>query len=122
MTMPVAIGFAVVSGLAVLRMVVLARRAWQELPPGALIPVHGGSLGWDKWRPKERALLIWPFGGAVVWVVNVGIAVFVAVAAKSADGADVLTGVLVIPVIILAVSEQLALKAARKASQSGSHG
>ncbi|MCL2730809.1 MAG: hypothetical protein FWE15_12400 [Actinomycetia bacterium] len=120
--MPVAIGFAVVSGLLMFWMVALARRAWRTLPPGAPVPVHGGPAGWDKWRPKESALLVWPVIAGLIWLVNLGIMIYTVTAAhaRSADGTSAMSALLILPMIILLVSEHLALKAAgRAAGESG---
>ena len=118
MLMPVAIGFAVVSGLLLLWILALARHAWRTLPPGARVPVHGGPRGWDKWRPKESALLIWPVVAGLIWLVNLGIVIYTVIdaAARSKDGAVVVPALLILPMVILLVSEHLALKAARRAA------
>jgi hypothetical protein len=122
--MPVAIGFAVVSGLLLLWIVVLTRHAWQTLPAGARVPVHGGPGGWDNWWPKERALLVWPVIAGLIWLANLGIMIYavVAAASMSKDGAAlaVVPVLLILPMVILLVSEHFALKAAaRAASHSG---
>lgn len=118
----VAVGFAVVNGLLLLWMLALTRHAWRTLPPGAQVPVHGGPGGWDKWRPKESALLIWPVIAGLIWLVNLGMMIYTVTdaAARSADGASATLAVLILPMIILLVSERLALKAAvRAANDSG---
>ena len=110
-----AIGFAVVGGLLLIWMLVLTRRAWRTLPPGAQIPVHGGLGGWDKWRPKESALLVWPVVGGLIWLAEAGTAILLAAnaAARSNGGLAALPVTLTLPMIILLVTEHYALKAAR---------
>lgn len=119
---PVAIGFAVASGLLLFWMFVLTLRAWRTLPPGAPVPVHGGVGGWDKWWPKERALRTWPIVGALIWLITTGTMVFTAagIPARSKGSPAALPAALILPMVILLVSEHLALKkAARLANGPG---
>jgi hypothetical protein len=111
-----AIGFVVVSGALLLWLLAMVRRAWQALPGRSLVPVHSGGAGWDRWRPKESALPVWIIAGVGIWVLNVGIMTYTvtAAAAKARAGLDVAAGLLILPLIILVVSAQLALKAARR--------
>jgi hypothetical protein len=110
-----AIGFAVTGGLLLVWMLVLAWRAWRTLPPGAQVPVHGGLGGWDKWRPKENALLVWPVVGGLIWLAEAGTAILLAAdaAARSNGGLAALPVTLTLPMIILLITEHYALKAAR---------
>jgi hypothetical protein len=113
---PAAIGFAVVSSLLLLWMLAAARRAWRALPPGAQVPVRRGLGGWNQWRPKESALRLWPAAGVVIWLANVAIVVSVVTggaSARSTGDTAALPGVLLLPMIVLLVGEQQALKAAR---------
>lgn len=116
--MPEAVGFAVVSGLLLFWMLALTRRAWRRLPPGALVPVHGGLAGWDRWRPKESALLLWPVVAGLIWLVNLGIMIYALTgpAARPADSAVLTSALLLLPMIILLASEHFALKAATRAA------
>lgn len=120
--MPEAVGFAVVSGLLLCWMLALTRRAWRRLPSGALVPVHGGLGGWDRWRPKESALLVWPGFAGLIWLVNLGIMIYALTgpAARSARSAVVTSALLLLPMVILLIGEHRALKAAtRAANDSG---
>jgi len=119
-----AIGFAVVGGLLLVWMLVLTRRAWRTLPPGAQVPVHGGLGGWDKWRPKESALLVWPVVGGLIWLAEAGTAILLAAAAaaRSNGGLAALPVTLTLPMIILLVTEHYALKAARATGGAGGAG
>lgn len=121
--MLVAIGSTVVSGLLLVWMLALTRHAWRTLPPGAKVPVHGGLFGWDKWRPKESALLIWPVFAGLIWLLNLGIMIFTVAdaAARSDDGMAVVFALFLFSMVSLSVGERLALKAAdRRASTSQS--
>jgi hypothetical protein len=115
--MPVAVAFAVVSGLLLLWMFALTRHAWRTLPPGAQIPVHRGLGGWNRWQPKESALVIWAVGGVVVWLATAGTSIYLATdhAAMSKGNVVVLPAALTLPMVALLVSERSALKAARGA-------
>jgi len=117
--MTVAVAFAVVSGLLLLWMLVLARRAWRTLPPGARVPVHGGVGGWDKWQPKESALLLWPVIGTLIWLLNLGIMIYAVTdaAARAKGSVATVPAVLVVPMVILLVSEHFAVKAAARAAR-----
>jgi hypothetical protein len=118
--MAAAIAFTVVSGLLLVWMLVLARHAWRTLPPGAQVPVHGGPHGWDQWGPKEMALRLWAGIGAAIWVVNLGIMIYAVTdaTARSRGASTALQIVLVIPMLVLAISEHYAVKAAYAASPS----
>ncbi len=113
--MAVAIAFAVVNSLLLLAIVGLARRAWRTLAPGAQFPVHGGLSGWDRWWPKERALFIWLFAGAAVWLATIVdmIITVTDTGARSTGGTTVLPAILAIPLVFFLVTEHFALKAAR---------
>jgi hypothetical protein len=119
-----AIGFAVVGSLLLVWMLVLTRRAWRTLPPGAQVPVHGGLGGWDKWRPKESALLVWPVVGGLIWLAEAGTAILLAAdaAPRSNGGLAALPVTLTLPMIILLVTEHYALKAARATGGAGGVG
>jgi hypothetical protein len=119
-----AIGFAVVGSLLLVWMLVLTRRAWRTLPPGAQVPVHGGLGGWDKWRPKESALLVWPVVGGLIWLAEAGTAILLAAdaAARSNGGLAALPVTLTLPMIILLVTEHYALKAAHATGGAGGVG
>jgi hypothetical protein len=122
--MPAVIGFAVLNGLFVAGMTVLARRAWRVLPPGAPVPVHAGVRGWDSWSPKERALVLWPAIAGAFWLANLVILVLVAaavIARSPTDRGSVYAAAagLTVPLVILLVSERRALHAARTLSQQG---
>jgi hypothetical protein len=116
--MPVAIGFAVASGLLLFWMFVLTLRAWRTLPPGTPVPVHGGLGGWDKWWPKERALFTWPVVGSLIWLITAGTMIYAAAGSppRSKGSLAALPAVLILPMIILLVGEHYALKAAAATS------
>jgi hypothetical protein len=119
--MPVAVGLAVVSGLLLVWILVLARHAWRTLPPGAQVPVHGGLAGWNRWRPKESALLLWPVIAGFIWLMNLGVMVYTVTdaAAKAKDSAATVSVLLILPMLILLISEHLALRAAGRRALGG---
>jgi hypothetical protein len=118
MLMAAAIGLAVLNGVLFAWMTALARDAWRALPPGAPVPVHGGVAGWERWRPKERALRLWPIAGGAFWLGSLVILGLVAagVTGRSAAGADSVAAVLAVALLVLLPCEYLALKAARAVS------
>jgi hypothetical protein len=66
-------------------MVVIYRYGDRVIPDGAMVPVHAGPGGWDRWRPKKSGLRTWPIGGAVVSVILV-IAVYLVQHAGNSGG------------------------------------
>jgi hypothetical protein len=86
--------------------------------------VHGGLGGWDKWRPKESALQVWPVVGGLIWLAEAGTAILLAAAAaaRSNGGLAALPVTLTLPMIILLVTEHYALKAARATGGAGGVG
>jgi len=105
---------AVVNTVILCWMLALTRRTWRTLPSGALVPVHGGANGWDRWRPKESALVLWPVISGLIWLLNLGIMIYAAVdpGARSQGALTALPVALMVPMVILAVTEHYAVKAA----------
>jgi hypothetical protein len=44
------------------------------LPAGARVPIHFGPSLFNNWVPKNVALVMWPIGGVVAYVISIAVA------------------------------------------------
>lgn len=61
----------IIDSLLVLGMVGVSLYGASALPPGARIPIHFGPGSFNNWVPKNVGLIMWPAGGAVIYVILV---------------------------------------------------
>jgi hypothetical protein len=108
-------------------MVAIYRYGDRVIPAGALVPVHGGPGGWDRWRPKKSGLRTWPIGGAVVSVILVAAVCVVEYAGNSGGqhrgtaAAAITMGAWVLVIVILPLFQYRAIRAAlRRLDAQGS--
>jgi len=108
-------------------MVAIYRYGDRVIPADALVPVHAGPGGWDRWRPKKSGLRIWPIGGAVVSAILVAAVCVVEYAGNSGGqhhgtaAAAITMGAWVLVLIILPFSQYRAIQAAlRRLDRPGS--
>lgn len=60
-----------IGGALLLAMVCVSLYGAAALPPGAQLPVHFGSGGYNRWVSKNTGLVIHPAAGAVVYAIIV---------------------------------------------------
>ena len=99
-------------------MVAIYRYGDRAIPDGAMVPVHAGLGGWDRWRPKKSGLRSWPIGGAVVSVILV-VAVYIVQQGGDSGGkhggtaaAATILGAWLLVLVILPLSQYRAIRAA----------
>ena len=61
----------IIDSLLLLGMVGVSLYGVSALPPGAQVPIHFGPASYNNWVPKNVGLIMWPAGGAVVYVILV---------------------------------------------------
>ena len=99
-------------------MVAIYRYGDRVIPADALVPVHAGPGGWDRWRPKKSGLRTWPIGGAVVSAILVAAVCVVEYAGNSGGqhrgtaAAGITMGAWVLVLIILPLFQYRAIRAA----------
>jgi hypothetical protein len=59
----------IIGGALVLAIVCVSLYGAATLPPGAQVPVHFGSTGYNRWVSKNVGLAIWPVAAVVVFVI-----------------------------------------------------
>jgi hypothetical protein len=59
----------VIGGVLTLAIICVSLYGVATLPPGALVPVHFGPGGYNRWLPKNVGLALWPALSVVVYVV-----------------------------------------------------
>jgi hypothetical protein len=103
----VSVALLVIDSLLLLGMVGVSLYGASALPPGARVPIHFGPGAYNNWVPKNLGLLLWPVGGAVVYVI-------LALNARSqqADGGSGLPAGLTIALVVMLVTEVGALRVA----------
>jgi hypothetical protein len=77
------------------------------LPPGAQVPVHFGPSAYNNWVPKGIGLLVWPVGGAAIYV-----ALALHARGHQASGGSGLPVGLTIALVVILVTQAGALKVA----------
>jgi hypothetical protein len=61
----------IIDGLLLLGMVGVSLYGVSALPPRAQVPIHFGPASYNNWVPKNVGLIMWPAGGAAVYVILV---------------------------------------------------
>ncbi len=61
----------IIGGALLLAMICVSLYGAAALPPGAQMPVHFGSGGYNRWVSKSTGLVIHPAAGAVVYAIIV---------------------------------------------------
>jgi len=113
------VAIALAAGIVLVAlMIVIYRYGDRVVPADALVPVHAGPGGWDRWRPKKAGLRTWPVGGAAVSAILVAAVCVVEYAGNSGGqhhgtaAAAVTMGAWVLVLVILPLFQYRAIRAA----------
>jgi hypothetical protein len=88
----------VIDSLLLLGMIGVSLYGASALPPGARVPIHFGLGAFNNWVPKSVGLVLWPAGGAVVYV----ILALNARSQQASGGSGLPTGLTIALVVMLA--------------------
>ena len=97
----------VIDSLLLLGMVGVSLYGASALPPGAQVPIHFGPGAFNNWVPKSVGLVLWPAGGAVVYVLLV-----LHARGQQANGGSGLPTGLTIALVVILITQVGALKVA----------
>lgn len=103
----------VAGAIALVAMVAISLYGAVTLPPGSQVPVHHGIGGYSNWQPKALALIIYPAIGVFVYAITLA-------ATSSAHSNGKVTPVWIAPIaiVVIAISEYAAIRAAARRSGS----
>jgi hypothetical protein len=97
----------VIDSVLLLAMIGVSLFGASALPPGAKVPIHFGPGAYNNWVPKSVGLLVWPAGGAAVYV-----ALALHARGHQAGGGSGLPVGLTIALVVILVTQVGALKVA----------
>jgi len=58
-----------IDGVLLLAMIGVSLYGVTALPPGARMPMHFGTGGYNRWVSRNVGLTMWPAGGVVIYVI-----------------------------------------------------
>jgi uncharacterized membrane protein len=89
----------VVSGLLIGVMIGISWYGARTLPADARIPLHYGPGGYGSFASKKTGLVVWPFAGAVIFVLLVGVSESVIKPNHGSNG----TALIILPIVLVAL-------------------
>jgi hypothetical protein len=103
-------------GVLVAVMIGIAVFGWRTLPADARVPIHYGVGSWDNFASKTFALVLWPVIGLLIY----GLFGAIMDSAIKPDHPGSHAALFILPAVLLllAVSEWAAVRAARRTARS----
>jgi hypothetical protein len=113
----VTIASLTIGGVLLAAMICIAVYGWVALPAGARVPVHHGRR-YNTYTSKTVGLVMWPVGGAVIYVILIVLSKHAAGTSGQQNGSDVPLILIPLMLLILTFVEYGAISVARKNTRS----